>query len=93
MDKDYAENIKLMRYDCIYEALNRAKDDPRSLKAILEESSLRGVVDRNDGERKYFAVPTILRWYRKYKHSGFDGLAVKQRDDINTFHKIDTELY
>ena len=93
MDRIYAENIKLMRYDCISEALNRREDDPRSLKAILEEASHRGVVDRNDGERKYFAVPTILRWYRKYKHSGFDGLGVKQRDDINTFHKIDTELY
>ena len=68
MDRIYAENIKLMRYDCISEALNRGEDDPRSIKAILEEASHRGVLDRNAGERKYFAVPTILRWYRKYKN-------------------------
>lgn len=93
MKKEYMENIKLMRYDSIFEALNRTEDDPRSIKAIIEESAQRGVLDRNDGTRKYFATPTILRWYRNYKHSGLEGLAIKERSDIHTFHKISPEIY
>lgn len=93
MEKEHLDNIKLMRYDCISEALNRTDEDPRSINDIIREASERGVVDRNDGERKYFAVPTILRWYRSYKHSGFDGLGVKERSDIRTFHKIGADVY
>ena len=69
MKKEYMENIKLMRYDSIFEALNRTEDDPRSIKAIIEESAQRGVLDRNDGTRKYLLLFTACQKSQNRYHT------------------------
>ena len=59
MNKTEAENIMMMRYACIIDAVNQSVDDLRSKREIIESASEKGVEDRNSGTRRYFAVPTI----------------------------------
>ena len=93
MNKTEAENIMMMRYACIIDAVNQSVDDLRSKREIIESASEKGVEDRNSGTRRYFAVPTITRWYRIYQKLGLDGLKPQRRSDCKSFRKIDDEIY
>lgn len=87
------EKVALLRHACILPVINKSPDDPRPNEEIFEQIALEGVYDRESGSRRYFAVPTLKRYYRTYLKGGFDALKPKDRSDATSFRKIDEELF
>lgn len=89
MDKKAQELKALMKYTAILPVLQKSDDDARSNNEIFREISIRGVFDSESGELRYFAVPTIKRWYNQFRKNSLGGLTPKGRDDANKSRKID----
>ena len=87
------ENVALLRHACILPVINKSPDDPHPNEEIFEQIALEGVYDRESGNRRYFAVPTLKRYYRTYLNGGFDALKPNYRIDATSFRKIDEELF
>lgn len=91
MKQEKQHDIALMRYSVISPIINGLPLEYDSLDAFYRDAANKGVVAPN-GTLKHFSASTIERWYRSYKHGGFDSLIPQGRVDEGKPRKLDTDL-
>lgn len=91
MIQEKKHDIALMRYSVIAPIISGLQENYPSLDAFYRDASNKGVI-APDGELKHFSPATIERWYRNYKHGGFDTLIPEGRADAGQTRKLDDEL-
>jgi len=78
--KDHAEAVALFRSEVVG-ALTRLEMPRGELTARLEMLSQERFRPPGAAATRTFAVPTLARWYRRYKKTGLDGLRPEPRAD------------
>lgn len=91
MEQNKKHDIALMRYSVISPLITGLQEDFPSLDAFFRDASLKGVTAPDGSVRKY-APATIEKWYRAYKHGGFDALLPTGRSDAGKPRKLDDEI-
>ena len=91
MEQDKKHDIALMRYSVISPLITGLQEDYPSLDAFFREASLKEVTFP-DGSVHKFAPGTIEKWYRAYKHGGFEALLPSGRSDAGKPRKLDDEI-
>ena len=91
MEQDKKHDIALMRYSVISPLITGLQEDYPSLDAFFREASLKEVTFP-DGSVHKFAPGTIEKWYRAYKHGGFEALLPSGRSDAGKPRTLDDEI-
>ena len=91
MDEKKKQDIALMRYSAIAEAVSGLSEEYPSLTAFYNDVSVKGV-KAPDGTVKHFAPCTIESWLLAYKKGGFEALLPQARCDLGRPRKLDDEI-
>ena len=89
MNEKQKQDIALMRYSIISPLITETARE-KSLAAFFRQAAEKKH-PHPDGSMRLYAAPTIEKWYRAYKHHGFDGLLPCGRSDAGTSRKIDED--
>lgn len=89
MNEKQKQDVALMRYSVIAPLITETAPS-KSLAAFFRQASEKKY-PHPDGSMRLYAAPTIEKWYRAYKHHGFDGLLPCGRSDAGTSRKIDED--
>ena len=89
MNEEHARKMGYLRFGVISPLLS--KEDPRSLKARIEEQALK-IWTLPDGRLRQFTADTIEDWYYDYKKGSIDALINPPRRDKGSYRVMNEEI-
>ncbi len=89
MNEEHARKMGYLRFGVISPLLSQ--DDPRSLKARIEEQANK-IWTLPNGRLRQFTADTIEDWYYDYRKGGIDALINPPRRDKGTYRVMSEEL-
>ena len=89
--KDHAEEVALFRSTVIGSLLRRELDRGE-LRAELQTLSQTRLRPPESEHTKCFSIPTLERWYYRYRKQGLSGLRPKPRSDRGRAHQLTEAL-